>query len=120
MILIVDDETFAISMIERKLAPYKLNILTTTNVQDAITQISAHPEIKLVITDLHMPNASGFELLEWLFINAPEIKTIVTTAHSMDAHEINNSTVLRCDKILIKPLSVEDELLPAIKNLIQL
>lgn len=119
MILIVDDERFALSLMLRKLEKYGLSLLTTTTVDSAVEIISNYPDIELVITDLHMPGNDGFYLINWLNENKPAIKIIVATAHSTELTAELASKGARYDKVLTKPISVDDELIPVIKELIE-
>ncbi len=63
-ILIVDDSSTDRMVIGNMLADFE--ILTACDGIEALQVIETHPDLDLVILDLHMPNMDGFQLLEKL------------------------------------------------------
>jgi two-component system NtrC family response regulator len=80
-ILIVDDETDMLVLL-------RIVIQMQTSYEPVITpnpleveQILAEKEIALVIADMGMPGLDGFQLLERIRTNYPQIPVIIITAH---------------------------------------
>ncbi len=59
------------------------------------------------MTDLVMPNETGFDLLHWIDENCPEVPVIVLTAHSTPA-VVKQVAQARAAAMLKKPFSLED------------
>lgn len=82
-LLIVDDEKHvrdAIKLLIDCECARVTSILEATDGQAAI-DIVRREKPELILTDMMMPVTSGTQLLEWLYANAPECKTIVVSGH---------------------------------------
>jgi len=66
-VLIVDDEIALLKLFEHSLIKYRseFKVLTAKNVNEAKYILSKKP-VSLLITDIIMPNITGFELLEYV------------------------------------------------------
>ena len=62
-VLVVDDSATFRTHLSGLLTQYHFLILTAANGQEALAQIAAHPDIVLVLTDYHMPEMDGLELI---------------------------------------------------------
>jgi CheY-like chemotaxis protein len=83
-ILIVDDDQ---SLLESMLQGIRgnsssLNVLTAINGLQALTILKKHC-VRLIVTDLRMPEMDGFELLTNVMDTYPDIPVILTTGHSI-------------------------------------
>jgi len=118
MILIVDDEIFALDMLVRKLSGSVLEYETCSSVSEAKQIISTQPNIKIVVTDLHMSGETGYDLLDWLTALYPKIKRVVMSAHT---HEdiFTEHPNLQVDGRLKKPVDVKTELIPLLIELMK-
>ena len=81
--LIVDDDRILRQLIKRKFQVHA-PIFTTLLAEDGVKagQILKDNAISIVVTDLHMPNMDGFELLAHMSSKYPDIPVIVLTAYS--------------------------------------
>ena len=82
-VLIVDDETPFLQSLAEGLGDFhsgSLNVILADNGKKAI-EILRTITIDVVVTDLRMPVADGYELLEYLMLNLPDLPVIVMTAH---------------------------------------
>lgn len=116
-ILVVDDEELNREMLKLMLEELDVTIHMACNGMDAIEQLSAHPEIDLVLLDLEMPVMDGFELLEklrWHF-TWREIPVIVITA---GRSEVTRTLSLGARDFLTKPYDRE-ELTLRVMNLVR-
>lgn len=75
-VLIVDDDAGVRKSIERILRQEPYQKLYASSVAEARRYISEN-KIHLVITDIMMPGADGFSLIQWLRENNPEIVRMV-------------------------------------------
>jgi len=65
-ILIVDDSESIREIVSMTLINEGYEVLAGVDGVDAMKIVSEHDDIKLVITDLHMPNMDGIELIKRL------------------------------------------------------
>lgn len=63
-ILIVDDSLMARRQVVQALTTAGFDVLQAIDGVEALQQISEHPEIRVVVTDVHMRRMDGFDLLE--------------------------------------------------------
>ena len=110
-ILILDEEEGWISILEQFLknhfTPDLLEITTTTNPIEALKLIEQQDgEFDLISTCLVMPFMSGFELMEKVHRNYPQIKIMVITAlHGRD--ENKRAMDMGADIFLCKPMDMK-------------
>lgn len=106
-ILIVDDESRLLQSIQAGLKAYQdtFSVLTAANGRQAMDVLASH-RIDLVVTDLRMPEADGFELLAHISGRYPFLPTIVMTAFATPEIEerISSSGTL---VLLEKPLDFD-------------
>jgi len=79
-ILIIDDETDMLVMLEMLITDKTPHEVVTTNNPFEIEELLAQNDFNLVITDLKMPMLDGIEVLEVVKKNDPDIPVIVITA----------------------------------------
>jgi two-component system cell cycle response regulator len=73
-ILAVDDSPLNLSLIHSTLEPSGYKVVSARSVQRALAEIKKRP-FDLILSDLHMPEASGFDLLRRVR-SAPEFQSI--------------------------------------------
>ncbi len=82
-ILIVDDETALLEMIESFLIRHGYIVKATNDPATALDLFSASPEeFDLVITDMTMPNINGVELSKKINLIQPEVPVILCSGYS--------------------------------------
>lgn len=72
-IMVVDDSSTPRRVIRKLLETHKYTVIEAENGLDALEKMEQHPDMKMVITDYHMPEMDGFDLVSRLRQN-----------HSMD------------------------------------
>jgi diguanylate cyclase (GGDEF)-like protein len=63
-VLVVDDSQTFMLHVMKLLAQYRYIILTARNGREALEILERHPDIGLVLTDYHMPEMNGLELVQ--------------------------------------------------------
>ena len=79
-VLVVDDDTSVLSIVERFLSDYRIS--TATDAAEALAILSAQNRIDLLITDYLMPVMTGEELAHHARQLRPSLKILVLTGHA--------------------------------------
>ena len=100
--IIIDDERLAREEVKRALSPYPEYIIIgeAGNVYDAVTLIEKE-QPDLIFLDIHMPEKSGFDLLEELAVVPKVVFTTAYDQYAVKAFEVNALDYL------VKPLRDE-------------
>lgn len=106
-ILLVDDEEQILKSVKREISPWlnskKLELKTALSGMEALKLIkNHHDQIKVVITDIRMPNMKGSDLVQTIHEQYPEIACILLSAYS-DANELSKSIAARVCSYITKP-----------------
>lgn len=115
-ILVVDDEDMIVSIIGKALKKEGYNIVTASNHKTALHLIK-DAKIDLVISDVMMPYAGGFDLVEMLKDDPATQNIPIILVTGMDK-EILNSSLIQADAIIPKPFDLQ-ELMNTVKDLLQ-
>lgn len=90
-LLICDDHPpirAAVTYMARELVA-DIEIVEAGNGAEALTQLERHPDIELVLLDLHMPGMSGFDLLSELKLKFPSLPVVVLSSDETRATVID-------------------------------
>ena len=101
ILLIVDDQKPICQILSRILMPKGLTVYTTDSAHEALYKLEEHA-VDIVITDVHMPDMSGLELLQEIKRRYPDILVIMITA-SHDIEIAKNSFRFGAYDFLTKP-----------------
>jgi DNA-binding response OmpR family regulator len=105
-ILLVDDNDAVLRMLQESLEKNDFEVVTATNVTEAIIQIVAQP-FDVLITDLHMPGAGdGFAVVTAMRHSQPEALTLVVSGFP-DVQEAMAAILLQADEVIVKPFNVK-------------
>ena len=90
-ILVADDEAFMRSLVERTLQRSGYQVLLAEDGDQALELAQSHPgEIKILLTDVRMPNMDGLCLAKKLRQIQPEVRVILMSGYfdqSLQSHE---------------------------------
>jgi CheY-like chemotaxis protein len=105
-ILVVEDEPSV-----RRLAIDGLNelgyrVLEADGAKSALTLIKGHPEIRLLFTDIVMPEVNGRQLADAALKQRPDLKVLFTTGYTRNA-VVHNGVVDPGVHLISKPFSLE-------------
>ena len=118
-LLLVDDEEDALLELAELLEGEGFCCFTATSVKLALLQLTQHPDIALVITDLRMPEESGIALIQRLreHTQRQHLPVIVISGHA-DMDDVSDLLRLQVLDLFRKPiyhvrlLSTLDHLFP--------
>lgn len=108
-ILVVDDSATARFMIKNLLVERNYNVLEAKDGVEALVTLKQHPDTTLIITDYHMPNMDGFELISQIreHYNKEQIAIIGISGNDTDKLSVK---FLKngANDFLIKPFEAEE------------
>jgi chemotaxis family two-component system sensor histidine kinase/response regulator PixL len=118
IILVVDDAISLRQTLSLTLQKYGYQVIQAENGADALEKLQTHPEVKMVISDLEMPNMNGFQLLSHLRQenDTNKLPVIILTSRSADKHR-QLAEGLGATAYFSKPF-LEDEFIATIKNVL--
>lgn len=88
-VIVVEDETIVRMDIAMSLQDEGFIVLEASNADDAIRLLDAHPEIRLMFTDIDMPGSmDGLNLAEAVCDRWPPVKIIVASGHRQLSDEL--------------------------------
>jgi two-component system cell cycle sensor histidine kinase/response regulator CckA len=82
-VLVVDDETFMLSLAELMLVRNGYTVLTATSGQEVLHMLEVWPDLKIdvAVIDVVMPVMDGFELVERMRKIRPRLPTLYMSAY---------------------------------------
>ncbi len=80
IVLIVDDETDILELLEITLLKMGLEVVKATSVAQAISCLKS-TEFSLCLTDMRLPDGEGLEILRYIQAERPKVPVAVITAH---------------------------------------
>jgi len=117
-VLFVDDEPKMLNSIERTLNGEPYNIITAEGARKAL-EILEEKQVHVLVTDLRMPEISGFELIQMIKKEHPHIIRMILTGHTdieTLLKAINKGQIFR---YIVKPWKNEVELKLIIRQAIE-
>src|SRR5262245_14199297 len=103
-ILVLDDDPTILALVQLILSEAEHDVLVTTSVKEATAYLKHHT-FDLVIVDLMMTEASGFDFVRMLKTKALSYKPYIAflTSHS-DRRYVEEATKLGADLYFVKPV----------------
>jgi PAS domain S-box-containing protein len=105
-ILVVEDDNSNFVYISALLKRVSISVLHAEDGFDAILCVQNHPEIKLVLMDLKIPEMDGFEATQQIKLLRNDLPVIAVTAYS-GTDDKQKALEAGCDDIITKPLKKE-------------
>jgi len=118
-ILVVDDNRTQLMILRKILEEEGYEVLEAKNGFDALEQLVRNLDIRLLVTDLNMPEMDGFELIKAVRVKELRYTYIIMLTSTDDKDMMMNALTLGADDYLVKPISL-DELKLRLKNGIRL
>jgi DNA-binding NtrC family response regulator len=105
-ILVVDDEQFMVHTLAKILELLGYEVLSAMGGKEAL-QLFLNQHVDLVVSDLHMPEMNGLELLTAIKTRNPAVPVVLVTGYGIDnAREI--ATAWKADGFLGKPFKITE------------
>lgn len=113
-VLLVDDEPWVRLLIRRMLTYLGYSLLEASTAEQAMDVATSHDaEIDLLLTDVVLPNRSGFELAHRLLRRQPALRVLYITGHAKESKAVREG--LRGALFLHKPFR-SDELEASLRS----
>lgn len=106
-VLVVDDDTFCLALLERMLRQCEYNVTVCTRVSQAISLVTENKDgFDIVMSDVYLPGEDGFKLLEVVGIGLG-LPVIMMSANGETNVVMRSIRGGACD-YLIKPIRTEE------------
>ncbi len=107
-VLIVDDEDNIVLALHRVLYQDndRYDVLLARSAEVA-TQILEGARVDVLVTDVHLPEKSGMDLLSWVAVQAPSTRVIVMTAFDISGIK-DRAHAFGCLQLIRKPFDVHE------------
>jgi CheY-like chemotaxis protein len=118
-ILIVEDNSINAKLLEIALKAKGYQTLLAANGVEALTALSAHDDVSLIITDYMMPEMNGLEFIAKVKQQpaCKDIPILVASAYS-DLETVRHAIKLGCAGFLVKPI-VKTQLIERVAHLLK-
>lgn len=107
-VLIVDDDTSVRGLLRSSFEDSGYSVIEASNGREAIAKVNGHP-IKLVVTDLVMPERDGLETIKVLRKKHPDVK-ILAISGAFEGGFLKLATKVGADAVIQKPFKREQVL----------
>jgi len=107
VILVVEDEERLRQLTVDTLTELGYTVLQAGNAGQALALVDAHPEIRLLFTDIVMPDVSGRKLADEAVRRRPGLRVVYTTGFTRNA-VVHNGILDTGVNFIAKPFSMED------------
>ena len=106
-ILVVDDEKAVREFSVDALTELGYRVIEADSALAALQQMTAHPEIDLLFTDIVMPDMNGRKLADEAHKLRPALKVLYTTGYTRNA-VVHNGVVDKGAQLIGKPFTLDD------------
>jgi DNA-binding NtrC family response regulator len=106
-VLVVEDEEGVRAHAVSALRELGYKVLEADNASKALEVVACHPEIRLLFTDVVMPDMNGRRLSEEVTQRRPGMKVLFTTGYTRDAI-VHNGTVDHDVSLVTKPFTLDE------------
>lgn len=110
--LVADDSRLVQAVLREILRPHCASVLVAGGGREAIELMRHHPDVELLISDIHMPDGDGFSIVDALV----EPRPFVVLSTARPTPEIERMALERGVVLLPKPLAIGD-ILRAVQRL---
>ena len=118
-ILIIEDDEFLRSLINRKLSAEGYNMISAIDGEEGIKKVLAEKP-DLVLLDLILPNEDGFEVLSKIKAD-PKVSQIpiIILSNSSQKEDIDKGMKLGAADYIIKAQFTPEEIVEKVKNILK-
>lgn len=105
-VLVVDDETEFLELIEKRLSRRNMRVTTAANGLDAL-ELAGKNDFDVVIMDVRMPGMDGLETLRRMKEIRPNLPVLLLTGHASLGVAVNGMELGAYDYML-KPVAINE------------
>lgn len=105
-VLVVDDAAMVRAQLRGALQRSGYQVVEAGDGIEALAQLDACPDVRLIVLDIHMPNMNGLECLERLHARGTTTPVVILTAEA-DPEVVRRAKALGAKGWLKKPLKVD-------------
>jgi PAS domain S-box-containing protein len=106
-LLMVEDDKINSRVVEAMLRNTKIKVIHVDNGKKAIETVRDHPEIDIVLMDMHLPELSGLEATRIILKNRADLPVIAQTANAM-SEDKDRCIDAGCVDYIGKPINMDD------------
>ena len=106
-ILVVEDDEDVLAYTINALTTLGYHVIAAEAAQAAMLAIDAHPDIKLMLTDVELPGVNGQQLADAVVTRRPDIAIAYTTGYTANAI-IHQQILGKLAKTINKPYALSD------------
>ncbi|MBE7358098.1 response regulator transcription factor [Campylobacter sp. RM12327] len=116
--MVVEDDEIALSMLELGLKPYCKKLFLARDGLEGL-EIFKKNQIDMILTDLHMSNLNGFEMIKIILSIKPNQNFIVMTSYDSDQNFLNSIKhgALNFIRKPLNMLTIQSSLIIALSNI---
>jgi DNA-binding NtrC family response regulator len=105
-ILLAEDDAALACVIAEALNDIAVRTIVAQDGTSALTALRDDPAVRLLLTDVRMPNMNGYDLVKQALVEFPELKVVMMTGYS---EENPPDDVLRARefRFLRKPIGID-------------
>jgi len=109
-ILVIDDHDDVRTVLQKCLKRAGYSVAVCADGKGALSVLSSRVHFRLVVTDIYMPGADGFEVIMRINQSKPRPRVLaisggVTSEPGLD---LKTARLLGCDRVMAKPFDLED------------
>ena len=105
-ILVLEDEIGIRSFVSINLKREGYEIIEAGSGQEAIEQLSNHPDISIALLDVMLPDMSGIEICKFIRQQFDQIGVIMLTAKGQEEDKLEGF-ISGADDYMVKPFSIK-------------
>lgn len=120
-ILVVDDEALLLTIVAETLRDAGYTVFEAFNGNTAIAMLKQHSDIGVLISDIKMPDISGYQVVDFGLSHRSDLKVILMTGYAQDPMprqiaEAGVQVLLKPFDFALLPKLVDRVLTPAKRN----
>jgi CheY-like chemotaxis protein len=104
-VLVVEDEVGVREFAVEALTDLGYDVVSAENARFALEQLEAHPEVRILLTDVVMPETNGRVLAEQALARWPSLRVVFMTGYTRNAI-VHNGVLDAGTHLVTKPFTV--------------
>jgi CheY-like chemotaxis protein len=104
-VLVVEDEVGVREFAVEALTELGYDVVSAENAKFALEQLEAHPEVRILLTDVVMPETNGRVLAEQALARWPSLRVVFMTGYTRNAI-VHNGVLDAGTHLVTKPFTV--------------